>query len=325
MSDPSAFIVGMTRRDSSRRAPTEVDRVLATQRGLITRNQAIQAGLSKRTIQRRLESATWERVLPCVYRLPSAPSTWIQLVTAAHLWAGEGAVVSHRAAAALLKLDGFEEGPAELTLPRRVRPPSLDVVLHYNAVPRGDIQTSGPLEVTNATRTLIDLASVADMDTLEIALESALRRGVTSLTRLRWRMEQPGTRGRPGAAALRRLLLVRGSPARPGESPLEVRLLQLIRRSGLPEPVRQFELREGPRVLARLDLAYPQALVCIECDGYTYHSGRAIWQRDLRRGNAVTARGWSILHVTWADLRERPGEMLAEIEESLARAAPPPL
>lgn len=305
---------------SGRRAGLEaaLNRLVSRQHGVIGRQQALAAGLSKAAVDRRLASGAWVRVLPGVYRLPSAPVTWNQSLVASYLWAGDGAAVSHRSAAALLGFDGFEPGPLELTVPRRVRTPGLDLIVHCGvALPAFDLEEMGPLRVTDATRTLVDLASVVPMTTLEAALESALRRGQTSVRRLLWRLETLAPQGRRGSAAMRRCLAERGSSA-PAESPLEVRLLRLLRVAGLPEPVRQFEVRDQRRILARLDLAYPEALLAIEADGYAHHSGRRDWLRDLRRRNRLTARGWRVLHVGWADLRDRPEEIIAAVRQVLA-------
>src|SRR5258708_37947519 len=67
----------------------------------------------------------WNALYPGVYRLAGAPSTWRQSLLAACLAWGDGAVVSHRAAAALWSLPGFASHVIELSVPRgrqRVRP-----------------------------------------------------------------------------------------------------------------------------------------------------------------------------------------------------------
>lgn len=58
--------------------------------------------------------------------------------------------------------------------------------------------TVGCLKVTNATRTLIDLGSVVGEETLEIVLDHALQRGMTSVERLERRLSQLGVPGRWG-------------------------------------------------------------------------------------------------------------------------------
>jgi hypothetical protein len=102
-------------------------------------------------------------------------------------------------------------------------------------------------------------------------------------------------------------------PGHEPESPLELRVLALLRKAGLPRPVCQHEVRDRGSLIARLDLAYPDVKLAIEADGARYHSSLPDWRTDLRRRNALTSRGWRILHVTWSDLETRPREIVAEV------------
>lgn len=71
----------------------------------------------------------------------------------------------------------------------------------------------------------------------------------------------------------------------------------------------------------RIDLAFPTARLAIEVDGWAWHVDAARFRADRRKGNAVTRAGWDLLRFTWHDLDGRPAEVLAEISETLARAA----
>jgi very-short-patch-repair endonuclease len=249
------------------------------------------------------------------------PTSWHQKAMGACLWSGEGSVTSHRAAAALWNFEGFTPKAVEISTPKKVRSRHSFLVVHT-------VRTLAPAEktrvlgipVTTPTRTLTDLAAVVDLDRVESALEDALRKGLTSLAKLRWTMENLA-RGRRGAVGLQKLLDERVSGEAPSASVLELRLSKLLSRSKLPRPVRQFEVRGGGKVVARLDFAYPDVLLAVEADGYRYHSGHSAWQKDLIRQNALMKRGWRVLRVTWEDLRLRPQEIIAEIEASLLISA----
>jgi hypothetical protein len=95
--------------------------------GLVSRSQALAAGLSQRAIGRRLQSSQWERLYPSVYRLPGAPRSWEQKLMGALLWAGPEAALSHRSAAALWKLDGVAPGALDVLVAgsRSNSPPGL--------------------------------------------------------------------------------------------------------------------------------------------------------------------------------------------------------
>lgn len=300
----------------------ELASIAAAQHGAFTRAQALGAGASERTVRRRMATGLWVVTLPGVYRPLWSPAGWLHDVTAASLWAGGEGAVSHRAAAVLLGLDGFEQAPVELTLPRRRSAPRPWVLLHAGPLAACDLETVGPLTVTNATRTLLDLGAVAHEEAVEIALEDALRRGLTSLPRLRWRLGEATARGRRGPAVVRRILADRGRAAGPAESPLEVRVIRILRRAGLPDPVRQHPVILESGKTARIDLAYPDRRVAIECESWRYHGGRQAFEQDLTRRNGLTGLGWQVVHVTWKQATTDPDGVIAAVRRLLGESYP---
>ncbi len=147
---------------------------------------------------------------------------------------------------------------------------------------------------------------MCDADTVERALESGIRRGLTSPDYVRRRLVALARAGRPGIAVVR-LVLARRQPVVLG-SDLEVRFLQLVRRSELVEPSAQHPI--GPY---RVDFAYADRRVFIELDGAETHGGPAALQRDLSRQNWLVGQGWTPLRFTWADVVRRPGAVVAQL------------
>jgi very-short-patch-repair endonuclease len=188
-------------------------------------------------------------------------------------------------------------------------------VIHHHALDPVDVMTFEGLPVTTPARTLIDVAAMVDEATLEVALDDALRRGLVSLPRLRWRLEQLTAKGRPGVKPVRSLLEARDHAV--PQSVFETRLRRLMRDAGLPQPVGQYPIRVDGRVLAVVDFAFPQAHLAIEADGYRWHSGRVRFDDDLARRNRLTLLGRRIIHVTWTDLTERPTETVEAIGRAL--------
>ncbi|MGH2767745.1 MAG: DUF559 domain-containing protein [Actinomycetota bacterium] len=287
------------------------------QYGVLGKGQARTKGLTDDAVYYRVRSGRWEPLLPGVFRVAGAPNSWHQQLMAACLWAGEGAAASHRSAAALWRLEGFGTGPVEISAPKKPHRGVPDLVVHRVALADSDVTMAQAIPVTSPTRTLIDLGAVVEAESVERALDDALRRDLTSVPRLRWAVGRSGGRGRRGVGVLRKLLWEKVPGQAPAASVLEARLLRLLRGSGLPEPVRQHEIRQCGRLIARVDLAYPEVRLAVEADGYRYHSGKAAWQHDRARRNALTALGWGVLHVTWEDLSRRPKRILAEIGASL--------
>lgn len=289
----------------------------ARQFGLVSGAQARQAGLSVHAIERRVRSGLWQHVLPGVYRIGGAPRMWEQDLLAACLWIGGTAVASHRSAAALWQMRGFE--PRIIEVSGRKRVAREGVTVHHTLVRESSKTVVADIPVTTASRTLVDLGAVVPSCRVEDALDDALRRGLVSLAEMRTLVERDGGKGRRGIGVLRKILDQRPADAAPTESPLEGRVLRLIVGAGLPRPETQFEVWDRGALVARVDLAYPDALLAIEVDGYAWHSGRSDWQRDLRRRNRLTAMGWKVLHFTAADIRERSGELVGAIRASLLK------
>ncbi|MDQ3954060.1 MAG: hypothetical protein M3285_00725 [Actinomycetota bacterium] len=79
--------------------------LVAQQLGAITRSQLTALEFTRGDIQGLLARGQLRRARPRVYVATTAPSSWEQKVTVAWLWAGPGAVISHRTAGSLMKLD----------------------------------------------------------------------------------------------------------------------------------------------------------------------------------------------------------------------------
>ena len=285
-----------------------VAELAASQYGVVSRAQALASGLTPPAITRRLASGRFIRLHREVYALAGAPVSWRQTLLAAVLWGGPGSAASHRAAARLWKLDVADE-LLEIITPRRLD--SKKVKAHrHDPLPPQDLKLIDGIPTTNIERTLMDLAAVVDIDALEDALDSALRKRLTSIARLRMRANQGS--GRRGMNNLRKLLSERTSEGQPTQSRFETRLNRLLLDGGLP-PLRQHTVWDGGEFVARVDSCYPEAKLIVEADSYRWHSGKRAWQRDIERRNQLTTLGWQIVHVTWDDLIRRPQATLARI------------
>jgi very-short-patch-repair endonuclease len=296
-------------------------RIAAAQHGVVSRSQAWESGILKHGVQDRIRSGLWTVVLPGVYRLSGAPVTWEQELMAACLWAREGAAVSHRAAAAMWRLEGFLPGALEISTIRDLKAPAQRLTIHRVLnLDSSDLASLAGIPVTSPARTLLDLCGpriVNDRAVLEVAMDDALRRRLTSRPRLEWTLNRLGRQGRPGTKIMKQLLQERAPASGVSASELETRLIKTLRAANLPLPHCEYPIKDRGELLARVDLAYPEAGLAIEADGYRFHSGRVAWQRDRRRRNALTSRGWRVLHVTWDDLRARSDEVIEEIRKAL--------
>jgi very-short-patch-repair endonuclease/predicted transcriptional regulator of viral defense system len=291
--------------------------VAAGQLGLVTRADVVAAGGTDDIAKERVRAMQWQRLQRGVYLVAAARPTWEQRMLAACMAAGPGAVASHRAAAALWRLDGIRLGPLEITVPHQSEPIPSGVIVHRSTwlYEEERAQRAG-VPVTSVARTLLDVGAVAPEVVVERALEDAVRRNLTTGAAVEQWLGSRSRRGCRGAATLRRVLELRGG-ARPAGSAAEVRLIRLLRDAGIAPPVRQHPIPLLHGEVAVVDLAWPRARVALEFDGYATHGGRRAWAHDLARDNAIRDAGWALRRVTWADLRDRPERLVTSISSLL--------
>jgi hypothetical protein len=265
------------------------------QHGLVTRAQLVLT-LTGRQVDRAVAAGQLEVMSPGVYRLGGAPRSLEQSVLAACLAGGATARASFACAAALWGMDGFHPGPVEITVDRsrRVRLPG--VVVHQSAVP-DQIVTRGAIPVASVARTLCDLTATKHHKAVERAVDACLRQRLVTIDELHTAYESIAGRGRHRSTVMRTILEWRSPEHHPGESPGEVRVLQLLVAAGLPRPIQQHELRVNDRTI-RIDLAYPAVRIAIEFDGWTYHATRSAFDNDRARANELELLGWTVLRFT---------------------------
>lgn len=178
----------------------------------------------------------------------------------------------------------------------------------------------GGVCVTTGTQTLIDLAARLDDASWEQALESALRKQLTSIPAIEARLSEMSRARTPGVRRIRRVLALRPSDAPPTESLLETLAVQLFRAEGFPDPQRQVVVvtRNGSFV-ARVDLAWPELGVFVELDG-EHHRDQPVY--DANRQNRVQgATGWLCARFTWTQIVKHGKASARELRDLLAQAA----
>jgi Transcriptional regulator, AbiEi antitoxin len=285
--------------------------------GPFSNREARAAGMSYGQIARRLQHGEWRELLPRTYVHASTVVTPDILRRAALLWAGDGAVLSHRSAGELWGLDGVGVAKPELTVAGTRHPRSELVAVHRSlALEPEDVVHRDGMRVTSPTRTVVDLASVLDPTALRVAFESARRERRTSVAAVRDRHASIGGPGRPGAAALG-ALLEQLDGAAPCEYPLEVLVAEILERSSLPAPERQFRVRAGGHRF-RLDFAWPDQRVALECDGRRRHSEDGDFARDRARWSCLAIDRWRLLFATWSDATQRADALVRRLDLALA-------
>ena len=254
--------------------------------------QAVDAGISAATVQRRAREGSWERLHPAVYLLAGHRLTDEARVRAAWLWAGEKAVVSGPAAAYWHGMLNRAPRPVEITVPRARSPRCpAGVRVRRRDLAAADVVGQRDLWLTAAPLTALETAvALADGS---VFLDRALH----------------------GSSAAGRLLVAAADRA---ESTAERLLVAILRGAGIGGWVLGHPF--GPW---RIDLAFPEQKVAVEVDGWAWHVDADRFRADRRKQNALVRAGWDPLRFTWHDLDRRPTAVLDEIEETLRLAEAP--
>jgi very-short-patch-repair endonuclease len=268
------------------------------------------AGISDRQLQR----PDVERLSRDTY-LPRALSGDLrQRLAAVLLTAPDGAVLSHRTAAALwdvsVPLQPVADRRIDLIVPPSSRAESrADRRVHRHSVEGDEVVRLESLPVTTLPRTWRDLAVRLEPPALLAVTDQLMARGCT-VAALQEQLDRRPT-GR-GSARARVVLPVADARA---ESPMESVLRWLLHAAGVPAPALQFGI-VTPDGTFRADLAWPGRKVLVEFDG-DVHRQRAVFVGDLRRQNALVAAGWTVLRFSSADVLGRPREVVAAVLRAL--------
>lgn len=298
------------------------------QHGLLHRQQLLARGVTPGQIAAAVRSGRLVTEHPSVHRVPGAPVSRASVILAAVLAvrpSEEGEDIASAAAAAratAAELHDLRGTPRSgrihvvVSHQRRLSLAAGNVIIHRSRTLAPDhvILVEG-IPTTAVPRTLCDLAIDNAPRQLREAVADALRRRLTSLPELDMQLANAGNI--VGRATLRRVLRSLGPTDARARSLLESRALEIIRDAGLAEPEVNWVLREGDRVIAELDLAWPATRVAVEIDGYWWHSTPHQKARDEARQNALVARGWRIVRAGEDLLMNHPEQFVRSVERTL--------
>jgi very-short-patch-repair endonuclease len=297
-------------------APTPdvlVAKIVRTQAGVVSRDQALNAGLSKRQVQHRLRTGRWVSLLPGIHLLNSAQVTWTTWAWAGTLSGGEGCVLVGGSAAAL-RTWSPQEWPITVAVPpgRRMRWPSSRLLSCRLEVPPSDVVRVNGLPVTSRVRTAVDIAHLMPLQSAQQLLDRILVLGVVDLDGLAAAVEPSR---RHGSRQARRLLRSAGDRA---ASEAERMAQVLLRSAGLDGFVANFPTEVAGRPI-KIDLAFVQERVAIEVKGWAFHSLPDRGRSDAEREADLQLAGWLVITVTWFDLVSRPDYVVDRVRDAIAR------
>ena len=279
------------------------------QYGVVSRRQLLALGLTRTEIETRLARGTLIPVHRGVYAVGHTQLTVHGRWLAAVLACGDGAVLSHAAAAALHDLRGVPSGPIDVTAAAKRH--IAGVRAHLGGLGAHERTVVDAVPVTTVERVAVDLAPALGVLRLRTLVESAMRRDAIDFATLGALADH--RHGRPGAPTLRAVLAELGDVAPRTNSALEIRFLELVRAARLPEPLVNHVV-EGLEV----DFHWPAERVVVETDGWNTHRTRRSFETDRRRDATLLAAGWRVLRVTHDRIAHDGPALIAELRALLA-------
>jgi very-short-patch-repair endonuclease len=281
-----------------------IARIAARQHGVVSIHQLREAGLSNQAVSERRQAGRLHRLHRGVYAVghvaPSNERRWMAAVLAltarpvtGHESAraagavGNGAVLSHRSAAALWGLLPARHGPVDVSVPRaggRRRRQGIRVHRCVSLQP-GDMTRRQGIPVTAPARTLADLGPVVPARERRRAVRQAEVLGLPVGSEV----EIDGTR-----------------------SELEYEFLRLCRRHRLPEPAVNVKLGR-----LTVDFLWSAQRLVVETDGYRYHRGSVAFEDDHSRDLELRARGYEVRRFSYRQVVREPQRVVAELRRDL--------
>jgi hypothetical protein len=286
------------------------------QSGVVTRKQALHAGLSTGSIVSKLRFGRWRQVYRGVYATFTGPVHRKAQLWAAVLYAGPGAELSHETAAELYGLTDRPASVIHVSIPRSRRvQPARGLLIHISArVGLAQLPQSA-LPRTSIENTILDLVdSAIKFDDVcgwvtrvfgrGLTSDTALRMAARTRKRLRWRSEfdQMVTAASRGA-----------------HSVLEFRYDRDVERAhGLPAAHRQVPFTRPGGARGFRDRYYGRYGLVVELDGKETHPEENRWT-DISRDNVATASGDSTLRYGWNDVTREACASAAQVADSLRK------
>ncbi|GAA2051790.1 type IV toxin-antitoxin system AbiEi family antitoxin domain-containing protein [Williamsia deligens] len=253
--------------------------VLAAHDGVITRREALEAGLSSSAIGRLVAGGRWRAVAGGVYMATDRAMTDRSRLRLACEAVGDRAVLG--GLASMWWQGAAERAPQRVVVVaprgRRGRVVVGTVILQRELHPE-DIATRGGLRVMALPFAAVEAAAnEGAVDAFDRAL---LRRQIDLADAVAAHERYPGRRG---AGAAERILAAASGGAR---SEAERITHQLLRRARIHGWAANVEVSGYVG-----DIVFREAKVIVEIDGFAFHTDPGAFQRDRERRNALMAAG----------------------------------
>jgi hypothetical protein len=312
----------------ARRDPDALIHILDQQLDVITRQQALAAGLTRHALGHRLRhGGPWRTLLPGVYIALTGTPTTLQQEMAALLYAGSGSVITGPAALRCHHIRGTSSDLIDVLIPAtRRRRDAAFVRLHRTTRMPERIWQAGPLRYASPLRYAPPARAVADavrdmtsLRDVRAVVADAVQRGHCEVQDLYAELSAGPV---VGSALFREALTDVAEGIR---SAAEADLKDLLVKSRLPMPLFNASVYDGDIFIARPDAWWPELGVAAEVDSHEWHMSPEDHARTLARGRRMGVAQIIALRFTPKQIRSEPAQVINEIRGMLegARGRPP--
>ncbi len=300
----------------------ELSRLAADQHGVVSRRQISRLGISRGRVEHLIRAGHLHRVFRGVYAVGHLAIGQRGRMRAATLACGEGSVVSHRSAAALLGL--LDRAPVVIdVIGRGQRGRRIDGILAHRSPDLSPAETGSvdAIPCTNPARTLVDYGGMVGLWSLRSAFERAAAKKMLDLDAVEAIL---ALRRRRGERTLRALIGEwRPAPPLAGQSrlksPLEAMVLPILGSRGIVAPGANVpvDLVDG-RI--EVDFLWAEQRFVLEADSRDFHGTDAAFERDRWRDRELLRVGFSTLRVTRLQVESEAEQIADAICRQLSEA-----
>jgi hypothetical protein len=303
---------------TSRAAQPKVDlgSFLRRQRGLVTRPQALAAGLDDEAIRREIRNARWQRVLPGFYACFTGELSLEQRRVAAVLYAGAGAQLTGVSALSWygMRYLPADDGAIHVAIPHDERRTSRGFVRIWRTIrPDPHARFENGYWISSVARSVADACrKLNDLHAVRAIVAEAAQRSLTTVDALHRELDLAGT---SYTSLFRRALGEIGDGA---QSAPEAQLQEIFKGTPLEGFISwnpKLEGQDGTR-LPSPDGWIDKTGIAIEADSREYHLSPEGWKQTMRRHNTLGAYGALMLHFTPTEIRSRRGQIRATVEQA---------
>src|SRR3954447_21697366 len=287
-----------------------IARIADAQHGVISLAQLVAEGLTPSAVRMRVAAGRLHRVRREAYAVGGARLGAGGRRMAAVLACGEGALLSHHAAADQIGVLRSASAALHVTVPTRSGRRRAGIVVHRSGtLARADGVVVDGIPCTSTARTLLDLAEALSAQRLAHAIEEAERLRLIDLSAIADLLRRSASR--PGAPRLVSALRDYAEPP-PTREKLERAAHAVFLQAGLPAPKCNTPVptADGP---LEVDFLWPDQRLIVEADSFAWHSTRQAFERDRRRDQLLGAKGWTVVRVTWRQINHDPKEVIATL------------